>query len=127
MIPPVERIIGETGLSEVDGKVQLDIRLPWYRSLPLSTVEIAAVEIDGNAIPLDKIQIQLSDEAFSLEEAKERRDRFWYVLDSAFLVLPDMGLERGTQHDVTCTLCIYPPYIAGLKRANTMTQTLIVR
>jgi len=34
-----------------DGKkgLELPIRLPWYRALPLSTVEIKQVSIDGQA------------------------------------------------------------------------------
>lgn len=127
MIPPVERIIGDSGLSVADGKIQLDVRLPWYRSLPLSVIEIASLQLDGVDVPLNQVQLKLGNETWSLAEAKERVDRFWYVLDSVFLILPENGLQRGTQHEVTCSISIHPPYIAGLKRTNTMTQTLTIR
>ena len=35
--------------------VVLDIRLPWYRSLPLSTVEVASLRVDGREIAPERM------------------------------------------------------------------------
>lgn len=40
---PVERVIGEEGLTATPAGARLAMRLPWYRSLPFSTVEVAGL------------------------------------------------------------------------------------
>mgnify|MGYP002149054509 CR=1 FL=1 len=36
----------------MDGDLKLAMRLPWYRSLPFSTVEVGPLEIDGQPVDL---------------------------------------------------------------------------
>ncbi|MEZ5742425.1 MAG: DUF6379 domain-containing protein [Sphingomonadaceae bacterium] len=123
---PVERIIGEEGLRAKDGKLVLAMRLPWYRSLPFSTVEFGSVAIDGKDIPLDAARIDYDGESWPVAQNGEKVDSFWFVRDSAFMVLPDPGLAPGSEHEVALTLFVNPPYIPGMKRANTQTETLAV-
>lgn len=40
---PVERVIGEEGLAATPRGLRLAMRLPWYRSLPFSTVDRKSV------------------------------------------------------------------------------------
>ena len=102
------------------------MRLPWYRSLPLSTTLVESVTIDGASVDLTGAWIEVADQRLSLAEAAEAVDTFWFVLDSAFLVLPSVTLAQGSTHRVELTLNIYPPYIPGMKRANTQAETLTV-
>ena len=103
---PVERIIGEEGLSATPEGLRLAMRLPWYRSLPFSIVEI--------------------DSVWPLKDLGEQINAFWFVRDSAFLHIPGQHAEPGSEHEVALSLFISPPYIPGMKRANIQTQTLRV-
>ena len=47
----VTRVITDGGLKGTRAGFSLDIRVPWYRSLPVSTVSIAELKVDGQAIP----------------------------------------------------------------------------
>ena len=123
---PVERIIGESGLTADGAGVRLDMRLPWYRSLPLSTTQVEAVSLDGAAVDLADAAIEVAGKRFTLAQAAEAVDDFWFVLDSAFLLLPSLNLPHGGTHSVELTLNIYPPYIPGMKRVNKQSQTLNV-
>jgi hypothetical protein len=125
-ILPVERVLGEQGLTVGADGTRLDMRLPWYRSLPLSTTEVASLTIDGVAIDLADALIEVDGGRFPLAQARDEVDRFWFVLDSAFLVLPTLHLEPGSSHRVDLTLNLYPPYIPGMKRANPQSETLVV-
>jgi hypothetical protein len=123
---PVERIIGEEGLESSDEGLRLAMRLPWYRSLPFSTVEVEAVSIDGEAVDLAGAEVEHDGKRWALAEQGEETDRFWFVRDSSFLILPGRNLPAGTEHEVSLTLNISPPYIPGMKRFNHQTAKLSV-
>lgn len=123
---PVERVIGEEGLRSVDGDLVLACRLPWYRSLPFSTVEFDSLSIDGEPVDLSRARVQFDDESWPLAENGEKVDTFWFVRDSAFLVIPGRALETGGEHEVALNLMVNPPYIPGMKRANPQVETLRV-
>src|SRR5512143_1771798 len=54
--------VADNSLSAVDGGLELDIRLPWYRSLPLSALDFGAVAIDGAAIDPATITVDLNEQ-----------------------------------------------------------------
>jgi len=123
---PVERIIGEEGLTASAGGLRLAMRLPWYRSLPFSTVEVGALAIDGNPIDLSDATLSYDGSEWPLSANGEQTDAFWFVRDSAFLVIPGQSLDPGREHSVELTLYVSPPYIPGMRRFNTQTQSLSV-
>lgn len=123
---PVERVIGEEGLCCSDQGVKLAVRLPWYRSLPFSTVEFASFAIDGEAVDLSAAQVEFDGRRWPLSDNGDKIDSFWFVRDSAFLVLPDKRLEPGSEHEVALTINVNPPYIPGMKRANPQVEILRV-
>ena len=123
---PVERVIGEEGLRQTEGGLSLAMRQPWYRSLPFSTVEVAAVSLDGETIDPGAVQVEYDGARWSLAEMAEQTDAFWFVRDSAFLLIPGRTLEPGSSHEVALTINVNPPYIPGMKRSNPQVATLLV-
>ena len=123
---PVERIIGEEGLAATTQGTRLAMRLPWYRSLPFSTVEVASVMVDGQPVDLANAVVEHNDQQFALSDMGEQTNAFWFVRDSAFLVMPDVALASGSEHEVSLILHVNPPYIPGMKRVNPQTATLRV-
>lgn len=111
-----ERVIGDAGAWQGNTGLAIDLRLPWYRSLPLSTVELGAVEIDGKAIDLSRATLTLEDRTYPIAAMEKQTTHVWYVLDSATLTLPDIDLADGVVHEIAVTLILYPPYIPGLRR-----------
>lgn len=123
---PVERIIGEEGLSLTDDAAKLAMRLPWYRSLPFSVVEVEEVLLDGTLVDLSDARIEYDGQSWTLAANGEQTNAFWFVRDSAFLVLPNLPVAKGEAHDVQLTLYISPPYIPGMRRFNVQSETLTV-
>ncbi|MDF8332388.1 C-glycoside deglycosidase beta subunit domain-containing protein [Novosphingobium cyanobacteriorum] len=123
---PVERVIGEEGLTAIDGGLKLAMRLPWYRSLPFSVVEVGSLSIDGQDVDLADALIEYDGERWPLASNGERVDTFWFIRDSAFLILPNRALDVGSEHEVALNLFVSPPYIPGMKRTNPQTDTLRV-
>ena len=122
---PVERIIGEEGISASADGLRLAMRLPWYRSLPFSTVEVAEVTIDGQPVDLGDARIEYDGESWNLAANGEQTNSFWFVRDSVYLLLPGRSLEKGSVHSVSLILNVSPPYIPGM-RFNPQTASLTV-
>jgi hypothetical protein len=123
---PVERIIGEEGLEATERGARLAMRLPWYRSLPFSVVEVASLTLDGADIDLTDAVVVFDDQSFPLSAMGEQTNAFWFVRDSAFLLLPHVAVKADDSHEVSLVIKISPPYIPGMTRVNPMTATLTV-
>lgn len=106
--------IADDNLSAVEGGLLLDIRLPWYRSLPLSALDFGAVAIDGTAIDPTTITVDLNQQTRPLPELAGKWQEYWWVLDSAFVSIPYPGAEAGKEYDVEFTLVIHPPYVPNV-------------
>ena len=113
------RVIGDAGIAIMPSGYRIDIRLPWYRSLPVSTVAIDTVAIDGVAVDPADITFEIEGREFSLAAMADQTDTVWYVLDSAYLNVKSAPVQPHTGHELSVTMSLYPPYIRGLRR---MTQ-----
>lgn len=120
------RVISNDGLKAVPGGCAIAIRVPWYRSLPLSTFELMEVEIDGEQIDLEDVTFSIEGEVLTLDEMVHRTE-MWFVLDDAYLNVKGVAVERGTQYDVAVKLACFPPYIKGYKRITRTSKRLMAR
>lgn len=100
-------------ISAADGSqttLRLPIRLPWYRSLPISCIEGIELTIDGEAVAKESLRVSVGDVYHSLEEAAQLHDVPWFVLDPASV---EVQLGRDLQHgphDVGIVLHLRVPY-----------------
>jgi hypothetical protein len=117
-----KRLLSPVGRRTATGAV-LDIRLPWYRALPLSTVEVASLRIDGREVSAERMRFELNGRTYRLAEMGEQVKEYWFVTDSAFLHVDDAAL-LGDGHTVELTLNLYPPYIPHLTWVTRSQQTL---
>ena len=87
--------------------MELRLRSPWYRSLPLSCVDVE-LTVDGERVADDRIRVAVNDRDHTLDELHERYDEFWFVLDP--LRVRVSGVEPG-EHQVTARLGLRIPYL----------------
>ncbi len=98
----VSREVGRTA----DG-MELRLRSPWYRSLPLSSISIE-VRVDGAAVASERMRFCVNEHDYRLDELAGLYDEFWFVLDPGRLRV--RGVEPG-QHEVEVRLCLRIPYL----------------
>lgn len=120
------RVVSDNGLKATSTGFDVDVRLPWYRALPLSVVEVKEVEFDGETIDLSKVNFDLNGKTLKLDELRPRTGEWWYVLDSALLHVNHAPIEKGSKHVVAVTIAVRPPYINGLNRIVKTAKTLTV-
>ncbi|MDA8347748.1 MAG: DUF6379 domain-containing protein [Pseudomonadota bacterium] len=96
-----------------ESKLELGIRLPWYRALPLSVVEVDEILIDGDLVPHQNVYFEINGHEYPVDGLGNLTGEFWYVLDSARLRIP-RALNPARSHTIALTVNLYPPYIPGL-------------
>ena len=92
----------------------LDLRLPWYRSLPLSVVMPTQLVVDGEPLTLDNATLEYEGQRYTLAELPEQTGTFWFIQDSVLLHVPTPKPLAAGAHHVLLTLHLYPPYIPML-------------
>ena len=107
-------LLNETGLRAGRGGLEIDVRLPWYRSMPLSVVEVAALSVAGQPVAPASIAFELNGKSFALAQLAEQVGEFWFVLDDAVLRVAGLPVHAGETHSVELQLNLYPPYIPHL-------------
>lgn len=115
------------GLRATPRGAEIDLRLPWYRSLPISVIEVPAVSLDGEPVAAGDIRFEVNGHSYRLDELPSHYQEFWFVLDTAVLRLPEVRLTPGSDHDVEVQLNVYPPYVPHLTWVTRVKKTIRAR
>ncbi|CAN7444186.1 C-glycoside deglycosidase beta subunit domain-containing protein [Massilia sp. LjRoot122] len=107
-------LIAAEGSAVLDGMLRLEVWLPWYRTLPLSVVEVAGLSVDGVPISLDGAELELNGKRFGLAALAELTEERWFVQDSAWLHVPLATAKAGAPCRAELLVKLYPPYIPML-------------
>ncbi|MCU0905855.1 MAG: DUF6379 domain-containing protein [Rhodobacteraceae bacterium] len=90
------------------------LRLPWYRSLPLSVIRIDAVEVNGQPLPETALRFTLNGRTRPVAALDDLTGEYWFVQDSLTLAADAPALPHDAE--VAVTLSFWPPYIADFRR-----------
>jgi hypothetical protein len=122
-----DQVIADDSLRAVAGGFAFDVRLPWYRALPVACVEGLDVAIDGKPIPSDELRIELNGRSHPLADLPPLHDEQWYVADPAPVTapLPD-GLGDG-EHELDVTIHVRIPYIIESRVPLVMSEHCVKR
>lgn len=119
--------ICDNGLHASLNGAEIDVRLPWYRALPLSVISIDEVAIDGEIIDHQNLSFELDGSRFHLGDMRSRTDVWWYVLDDARLHVDGSPIAAGENHSVAVKMSVRPPYIGGFNLPVKSAKTLTAR
>lgn len=93
------------------GALTYEIRLPWYRSLPLSSLVALEVSLNGEAVPAERLRVRLNDKELALAEFAPLWDEYWFVQDRATVVVAGAAVGEPTEVDVRTRVDLRSPYI----------------
>lgn len=106
-----EQVIADGSLrSEADG-FTFDLRMPWYRALPLSSLEGLDVTIDGQSVPSQELRVTYGGTTYALSDLPPLYDEWWYVADPAEVRAPKAGGLPAGEHELDVTIAVRIPYI----------------
>lgn len=123
----LDKVIEPDSLRAMDQGITLGLRLPWYRALPLSTVEIDSLTVDGEPVAREAMRLEVSDCEWQIDELGGLTDKSWFVIDTATLKVMGLSLPKGSTHEVEVIVSLYPPYIRGLRRAVRWSRQMEVK
>lgn len=103
--------IKDGSLHAAKDRLELDVRLPWYRSLPLSVIDFKELRINGQTMDHDSVTVKLNGKERKLSELAGLWQEYWFVLDSAFFEIPFPGAKSGEAYEVDFTMVVHPPYV----------------
>ncbi|MFO1466665.1 MAG: DUF6379 domain-containing protein [Steroidobacteraceae bacterium] len=116
-------LVSEAESRLLPGHIEVGVRIPWYRALPLSVVEVAELRVDGRPVPPEDMTWTLNGRTFPLSALPDLVGESWFVLDTAFIRVKT-GADPAKAHEVGLQLNLYPPYIPGLTWVTRATRTL---
>jgi hypothetical protein len=117
-------LVVENGLRVSDNGLEVEIRLPWYRGLPLSSIDVAEVRINRQTIAPNAVTITVNGRQRSAEDLTGFYQENWYVLDSAYLNVPYADAKRDQSYEVQVTLVLHPPYIPGVPFRSSFNRSM---
>jgi Domain of unknown function (DUF6379) len=107
-----DTILTEDSLSRRPEGVAIALKVPWYRSLWLSSVSDVRVVVEGREIPRDELRAELKHRSYRIEELPEQWDVLWFLQDRLEIVVPlDPPPEAGEKVQVEVTLDLRLPYM----------------
>jgi hypothetical protein len=106
-----DQVIADGSLRARADGFTFDLRMPWYRALPLSSVEGLDVRIDGEPVPGEEIRLSLGGTEYALADLPPLHDDWWYVADPAEVRAPKPGGLSSGEHELDVTIALRIPYI----------------
>jgi hypothetical protein len=104
--------LGKDAVRTQAGCYEVDIHLPWYRSLPLSCVESIEVTIDGDTPARKDLHVRAGGEEFTLDALEEMDEAQWFVQDPLTVIVPAAAPKpAGDAADVRVAIAVRIPYI----------------
>ncbi|WP_218220986.1 DUF6379 domain-containing protein [Nesterenkonia sp. Act20] len=105
-------LITDSSLHPHEKGLALELQLPWYRSLWLSSVQTVRVSVDGEAVPGEDLYLELDGQTYPVHELPERWDVLWFVGDHPLLVIPRLEpSSEGTAYEIDLAMELRLPYM----------------
>jgi hypothetical protein len=111
MGPMDKDVVRDDALHATDDGYALDIRSHWYRSLPLTSLAVLDLAVDGEKVPADDMTIAVNGKTFTVPQLADGYDEWWYVLDAFELRVRKPGFDSRRSHDIEFGLGLSIPYI----------------
>ena len=129
MGPLDKYILRDDALATSDGAGQLKFQSHWYRSLPLSCMEVD-VSINGKKIEASEMWVEANGNRYPVSRMPELDKEWLFITEAATLHIQNASLEKGKKYEVALKLDLYIPYIIvgaeqkPLLASSTVTKSL---
>jgi hypothetical protein len=106
-----DQVIADGSLRAAPDGFAFDVRLPWYRALPISCVEGLEVALDGRKVATEDLTLEFNGTSYKLADLPPLHDDWWYVADGAPVTAPLPESLGAGEHELDVTIHVRIPYI----------------
>jgi Domain of unknown function (DUF6379) len=111
MGPLDKDVVRDDALTATNGGLALQIHQHWYRSLPLSSLAVLDLAIDGERVDPTELAVEANGKTFSFDELEGRYDEWWFTTDAVTLHVPRPGAEAKDSYRIELDLGLLIPYL----------------
>ena len=90
---------------------QLNVRIPYYRSVYLSAIHQLDLTVDGTTIPAKDIRIQVAGKTFTIDQMYEADSVRWGFGDPATLLVTRPGGLKPGIHTIQVGIVVRKSYL----------------
>ncbi|GAA0248415.1 C-glycoside deglycosidase beta subunit domain-containing protein [Cryptosporangium japonicum] len=102
-----DTVLTDDSLTRRPDGLAIALKIPWYRSLWLSSVSGVTVAIDGK--PATGLTAELNGRTYTIDELGEQSETLWFLQDRLVIRTPD---DPGTDTvDVEVSVALRLPYM----------------
>lgn len=116
-----DRTLSEDGFNNTSDGFKVTLRIPRYRSLPLSCIRVSKLSVDGKEINPESITFFTNGKSYSHTDLHRQIEDEWFHQDPAELRVHGDQLSPG-KHDVEVTLKLRIPYVFVEGGAEALTE-----
>ena len=111
MGPLDKYILRDNALTATETDVQVKFQSHWYRSLPLSCMEVE-LTINGEKIDNSQLEVEANGNRYTVSQMPELDKEWLFITDAATLHVKNrQPLQKGKQYEVALKLDLFIPYI----------------
>ena len=111
MGPLDKDVVRDDALSVTEDGYRLEIHSHWYRSLPMTSLAVVDLTLDGERVDSHQLRVGVNGKAFAFAELEELYDEWWFITDAVTLEIPRRGGVTGERHRVELDLGLSIPYL----------------
>lgn len=111
MGPLDKDVVRDDALRATEDGCVLEIHSHWYRALPLTSLAVVDLAIDGEPVDAGSLTVEANGKRFAFAEVAERDDEWWFTTDAVTLHVPGASVAPGTEHRVELGLGLSIPYL----------------
>jgi hypothetical protein len=110
-VGPLDKdVVRDDALAAREDGFALQIHSHWYRALPLTSLAVVDLALDGERVDASEITVEANGRTFAFAELAELYDEWWFTTDAVTLNVPHNGAAPGS-HRVEFELGLRIPYL----------------
>ncbi len=110
MGPLDKDVVRDDALTATANGLALEIHSHWYRALPLTSLAVVDLAIDGDRVDAAELKVEANGKLLDFEELTHRYDDWWFTTDAVTLHIPRKN-GRGSRHRIELDLGLLIPYL----------------
>jgi hypothetical protein len=118
-VGPLDKdVVRDDALSTTEDGFALAIHSHWYRALPLTSLAVVDLTLDGERVEPAELTVEANGKTFGFDELADGYDEWWFTTDAVTLHIPRVGAAPGRSHRVELDLGLSIPYLIVGDKAN---------
>jgi hypothetical protein len=111
-VGPLDKdVVRDDALFATDDGFALEIHSHWYRALPLTSLAVVDLTIDGERAESAQLKVEANGKTYAFDELEELYDDWWFTTDAVTLHVPRASGPANGSHRIELDLGLSIPYL----------------